>query len=180
MKLTAPSLPLTRLSKEHIDIFADIGEEALRKLVKGIEYQNGGYAFIPPASTYHRFMSGLAGGKMSSSVPESNIALSEDPKSAAAKIMKAKTGGRESAEEQRERGGEYEKCSVYELHLFHLTDDDAELIRLQEACSGGQILCGTCKKQAAAKMEAFLTDFQKKREEAFEKLPMFGIDYTRR
>lgn len=169
----------TKLSKEHIDIFGDISETELSELVKNAELAHGGYAFVIPASTYHRFMSGLTGGKMSSSIPESNIALSEDPKSAAKKIMKAKTGGRESAEEQRELGGEYEKCSVYELNLFHLMDDDAELIQLQKECSSGKILCGECKKKAADRMELFLTDLQKKREEAFEKLPLFGIDYRR-
>ncbi|MDV0445417.1 hypothetical protein MmiAt1_09940 [Methanimicrococcus sp. At1] len=175
--ISAPSL--TKLSKEHIDIFVDINRIELETIVRRVEYNNGGYAFILPASTYHRFMSGLTGGKMSSSIPDSNIALSEEPKSAAKKIMKAKTGGRESADEQRELGGEFDKCSVYELYLFHLVDDDAELIQIQNECKGGKILCGECKKKAAGKMESFLTDLQQKREEAFEKLPLYGIDYKR-
>ncbi|MDL2261582.1 tryptophan--tRNA ligase, partial [Methanimicrococcus sp. OttesenSCG-928-J09] len=170
----------TKLSKEHIDIFGNISETELTEIVKNAELAHGGYAFVIPASTYHRFMSGLTGGKMSSSIPDSNIALSEEPKAAAKKIMKAKTGGRESAEEQRERGGEFDKCSVYELYLFHLADDDEELIRVQNECTSGSILCGECKKKAAGKMEVFLTDLQQKREEAFEKLPMFGIDYQRK
>ncbi|WP_316556997.1 tryptophan--tRNA ligase [Methanimicrococcus hongohii] len=170
----------TKLSKEHIDIFGDISEEELSEIVKNAELAHGGYAFVIPASTYHRFMSGLTGGKMSSSIPDSNIALSEEPKSAVKKIMKAKTGGRESADEQRDLGGEYQKCSVYELYLFHLADDDNELFQVQNDCTSGSILCGECKKKAAGKMEIFLTDLQQKREEAFEKLPMFGIDYVRK
>ena len=170
----------TKLAKEHIDIFGGIREDELTEIVKNAELAHGGYAFIMPASTYHRFMSGLTGGKMSSSVPDSNIALSEDPKSASKKIMKAKTGGRESAEEQRECGGEFDKCSVYELFFFHLAEDDDELQQIRAECSGGKILCGECKKKAAGKMEAFLTDFQKKREEAYDKLPLFGIDYQRK
>lgn len=169
----------TKLSKEHIDIFGGISETEISEIVKNAELAYGGYAFVIPSSTYHRFMSGLTGGKMSSSIPDSNIALSEEPKSAAKKIMKAKTGGRESAEEQRELGGEYDKCSVYELCLFHLMDDDSELVALQNNCTSGSILCGECKKNAAGKMEAFLTDLQEKREAAFEKLPLFGIDYKR-
>ncbi|WNY29196.1 hypothetical protein MmiEs2_14190 [Methanimicrococcus stummii] len=169
----------TKLSKEHIDVFGDISETELSEIVKNVELAGGGYAFVLPASTYHRFMSGLTGGKMSSSIPDSNIALSEEPKAAAKKIMKAKTGGRESADEQRELGGEFDKCSVYELYLFHLVDDDNELIQIQNDCTGGKILCGECKKKAAGKMEIFLADLQQKREEAFEKLPMYGIDYQR-
>ena len=170
----------TKLSKEHIDIFGDISEIEISEIVKSTELAYGGYAFVPPASTYHIFMSGLTGGKMSSSIPDSNIALSEDPKSAAKKIMRAKTGGRESAEEQRELGGEFDKCSVYELYLFHLMDDDNELEQLKKDCTSGNILCGECKKKAAEKMEVFLTDLQQKREEAFEKLPQFGINYIRK
>ncbi len=60
-----------------------------------------GYAFMPPASTYHKFMTGLQGGKMSSSVPESYIALTEKPEDGARKVMRAKTGGRVTLEEQK-------------------------------------------------------------------------------
>lgn len=169
----------TRLSKEHLDVLGEISKDDISKTVQKTELSAGGYAFIPPASTYHRFMSGLTGGKMSSSIPDSNIALFEDPKSAAKKIMKAKTGGRESAEEQRKLGGEFNKCSVYELCFFHLTDDDGELEQMRADCTGGNILCGECKKNAAGKMEAFLTNLQQKREEAYDLLPFFGIDYKR-
>jgi len=169
----------TKLSKEHIDIFGDMSESDLKEIVQKTELKYGGYAFVMPASTYHRFMSGLTGGKMSSSIPDSNIALSEEPKAAAQKIMRAKTGGRESADEQRKLGGEFDKCSVYELCLFHLVDDDAELVRIQNDCISGSILCGECKKKAAEKMEAFLTDFGKKRKEAYNKLPLFGIHYSK-
>jgi Tryptophanyl-tRNA synthetase len=170
----------TKLAKEHIDVFGDISENDLFEIVKNVEISNGGYSFIIPSSTYHRFMSGLTGGKMSSSIPDSNIALSEEPKAAVKKVMKAKTGGRESADEQRALGGEYDKCSVYELCLFHLVDDDAELVQIQNDCTSGGILCGECKKKAAAKLESFLEDLQIKREEAFEKLPLFGINYQRK
>ncbi len=46
----------------------------------------------PPTSTYHKFMTGLQGGKMSSSIPESYIALTDKPEDGAKKVMRAKTG----------------------------------------------------------------------------------------
>jgi tryptophanyl-tRNA synthetase len=46
-----------------------------------------GYGFIQPSSTYHRFMTGLTGEKMSSSKPESAIFLTESAESARKKIM---------------------------------------------------------------------------------------------
>ena len=79
---------------------------------------HGELGFMPPASIYHRFMTGLTGGKMSSSKPESHIALTEDPKEAAKKLMRAITGGRQSLAEQKRLGGEPEKCSIYEFLLI--------------------------------------------------------------
>ena len=137
----------------------------------------GGYAFMPPASTYHKFMTGLQGGKMSSSIPDSIIALTEEPKAAAKKIMRAKTGGRVTLEEQKEHGGVPDECTVYELMLYHLVEDDNEVLGIRNECMSGDLMCGTCKKRAAGLMEEFLTDHQKKREAARERLPEFGIDH---
>ncbi|MCL2141851.1 MAG: tryptophan--tRNA ligase [Methanimicrococcus sp.] len=170
----------TKISKEHMDIFGTISKEDLDYIVREVELDNGGFAFMLPASTYHRFMTGLTGGKMSSSIPDSNIALSEDPKSAVKKIMKAKTGGKATVEEQKELGGDPSRCSVYEFCLFHLMDDDAELLQMEKECRSGQILCGACKKRAAEKLEAFLIDLSQKREDAYAKLPMFGINYQKK
>ena len=169
-----------KISKEHMDVFGDLSKEDLSAIVTEVELEHGGFAFMLPASTYHRFMTGLTGGKMSSSIPDSNIALSEDPKSAVKKIMKAKTGGRATVEEQQKLGGDPSQCSIYEFCLFHLIDDDAELLQIKEECLGGQIMCGACKKRAAEKLEAFLTDFSQKREDAYSKLPMFGINNPRK
>ena len=121
---------------------------------------------MPPAATYHRFMEGLHGGKMSSSDPKSHIALSEDPKSARKKIMSATTGGRETAEEQKKLGGKPDVCSVYKFYFYHLVPDDKEVQRIYQECTSGSILCGECKKRCADMMEKFLTAHQKKLEKA--------------
>jgi len=105
-------------------------QEEIEHLIIKLETEHGEYGFIPPASIYHRFMTGLTGGKMSSSKPESHIALTEDPKEAGKKIMRAITGGRQSLAEQKKLGGEPEKCSIYEFLVFHLSDDDKELLEL--------------------------------------------------
>ncbi|MEM2343457.1 MAG: tryptophan--tRNA ligase [Sulfolobales archaeon] len=124
----------------------------------------------PPASTYHRFMSGLDGGKMSSSRPESYIALDEDPQSASQKLMKAFTGGRATAEEQRRLGGEPEKCVVYEFYAYHLIPDDSELSKVYYECRSGSILCGECKLRACEMLVKFLLDHLTKREKAIDKV----------
>ena len=121
---------------------------------------------IPPSATYHKFMSGLQGGKMSSSDPKSHIALSEDPQSAKKKIMSAKTGGRSTVEEQKRIGGEPDKCMIYELYLYHLIDDDIELARIYNECRSGKLLCGEDKRHCAELTEKFLLEHQKKRAKA--------------
>jgi tryptophanyl-tRNA synthetase len=173
-----------RRYEEHIDITEIQDQESLISgmLVEDIDYRiieletkHGGYGFVPPASIYHRFMTGLTGGKMSSSKPESHIALTDDPKEAAKKIMRAITGGRQSLAEQKKMGGEPDKCSIYEFLVFHLYDDDKELLDLDTECRCGRRMCGTCKKDVAERIERFLTDHQQAREAARERLPEFGI-----
>jgi tryptophanyl-tRNA synthetase len=169
--------------EEHIDVTDIPGEasglEALRqsieRLIIKLETEHGHYGFIAPASIYHRFMTGLTGGKMSSSKPESHIALTEDPKEAGKKIMRAITGGRQSLAEQKKLGGEPEKCSIYEFLVFHLSDDDKELLELDAECRSGRRMCGTCKKDVAERIERFLREHQQARAAAAERLPEFGI-----
>ena len=112
---------------------------------------------------------------MSSSKPESHIALTEDPREAGRKIMRAITGGRQSLAEQKKLGGEPEKCSIYEFLVFHLSDDDKELLELDAACRSGRRMCGACKKDVAERIERFLREHQQAREAAREMLPEFGI-----
>jgi tryptophanyl-tRNA synthetase len=147
----------------------------VQEITRAVELELGGYAFMPPASTYHKFMTGLQGGKMSSSVPESFIGLTEEPSAGAKKVMRTMTGGRVTLEEQKKLGGEPDKCSVYELLLFHLVEDDNELLEVYKDCVGGTRVCGNCKKYTAGLMEEFLKDHQEKRELAREKLTGLGF-----
>jgi tryptophanyl-tRNA synthetase len=154
-------------------------EELLPKIQEVTRYVEveilNGYAFMPPASTYHKFMTGLQGGKMSSSIPDSYVALTEKPEEGAKKVIRAKTGGRVTLEEQKKLGGEPDKCTVYELLLYHLIEDDNELLEIYRDCVGGTRVCGSCKKHAAELMSEFLKDHQEKREHSKEKLDEFGL-----
>ncbi|WMW22178.1 tryptophan--tRNA ligase [Methanolobus mangrovi] len=165
----------TKLFEGHVDIFNADDFELLLKTVREVELEFGGYAFVPPSSTYHRFMSGLQGGKMSSSVPDSYLSLTEDPKGAAKKVKRAKTGGRMTLEEQKKLGGEPDKCSVYEMFLFHLVDDDEELAQIYTECREGSRVCGNCKALAAERTEKFLKEHQELREVAKDRLDEYGL-----
>jgi tryptophanyl-tRNA synthetase len=138
-----------------------------------IEPSFHGYGFLQPSSTYHRFITGLTGDKMSSSKPESAIFLTDTPQEAKKKIMNAKTGGAVSLEEQKKSGGKPDECMIYELFLYHLIEDDSELKSIYESCKKGELMCGMCKKRAADHMERFLIDLQEKRKKAFGQIQEF-------
>ena len=155
----------------HIDLPA--GRYVLtdvEEIVRRTEQELGGFGFILPSSTYHSFLTGLQGGKMSSSVPDSLVWFDEEEKTARKKIMSAVTGGRQTLEEQKKLGGEPEKCSIYQLNRFHMVDDDKELCRMCEACKAGELMCGTCKKETAERVLSFLKEFKEKRDEVAHKI----------
>ncbi|WP_380680367.1 tryptophan--tRNA ligase [Salinigranum sp. GCM10025319] len=150
---------------EHVDAF-DLSIEEAEELAREVEVDTGGYGFYAPSSIYHRFMTGLTGGKMSSSIPASHISLLDDPEDGYSKVKSATTGGRDTAEEQRELGGEADECPVYELYAYLLSGDDDDFAkRVYDECVGGERLCGGCKEQAAEMMREFLDDHQEKRAE---------------
>jgi tryptophanyl-tRNA synthetase len=138
-----------------------------------IEPSFHGYGFLQPSSTYHRFITGLTGDKMSSSKPESAIFLTDTPAEAKKKIINAKTGGAVTLEEQKKSGGKPDECMIYELFLYHLIEEDSELKNIYESCKKGQLMCGMCKKRAAEHMEKFLIDLQEKRKKAVGQIQEF-------
>ena len=144
-------------------------DEALARLEPSFQ----GYGFLQPSSTYHRFITGLTGEKMSSSKPESAIFLTDTPAEAKKKIMNAKTGGAVTLEEQKKSGGKPDECMIYELFLYHLIEDDTELHGIYESCKKGKLMCGMCKKQAAELMGKFLVDLQEKRTKALGQIQQF-------
>ncbi|MFB6108217.1 MAG: tryptophan--tRNA ligase [Haloplanus sp.] len=167
---------------EHADAFEMTRGDA-EDLAREVEVDHGGFGFVAPSSIYHRFMTGLTGGKMSSSVPASHISLLDDPEDGYQKVKAATTGGRETAEKQRELGGEADDCPVYELYAYLLAgDDDAFAKEVYDECVGGERLCGDCKEQAAELMREFLEDHQEKRAEMEEVLDGLdvGLDSDRR
>ncbi|WP_423746290.1 tryptophan--tRNA ligase (plasmid) [Haladaptatus sp. SPP-AMP-3] len=123
-------------------------------------------AYLKPASTYHRFMRGLQGGKMSSSDPRSHIALTDEVSEAKRKIDAAKTGGRTSVAEHREKGGVVEEDMVFELLAVHLVRDDDELERIRREYESGAMLSGELKQIAKDRLDAFLREHHEKREAA--------------
>jgi tryptophanyl-tRNA synthetase len=161
---------------EHVDAF-DLSPGKAAELARQVEVDTGGYGFYPPSSIYHRFMTGLTGGKMSSSIPASHISLLDDPETGYDKVKSATTGGRDTAEEQRRLGGKADECPVYELYAYLLSGDDDEFAKeVYDECVGGERLCGDCKEQAATLMREFLAEHQEKRAEAADLLADLDLE----
>jgi len=123
--------------------------------------------FFLPSSIYHKYTPSLDGSiKMSKSKPESCIELPEDPKIVCKKIKNALTGGRDTVKEQKKKGGQPEKCMVFELYKQHLIEDDKTLKKIYNDCKKGKLLCGEDKDNACKLMTKFMNDFIKKTNKA--------------
>jgi tryptophanyl-tRNA synthetase len=161
MDAVKKAFPHAKKYEGHVDIKGAQCTDVSAK-VREIEKAHGGFAFYTPSSTYHIFMPGLTGGKMSSSIPESIISFYEPEAVVRKKVMSGITGGRMTLEEQKRLGGEPDKCSLYLLNLFHMVTDDAELAEIKRKCMVGEITCGQCKKETAERVVTFLKDFREK------------------
>jgi len=120
------------------------------------------HKFFLPSGLYHKFTPSLDGNlKMSKSKPESCIELPDEPAKIKKKIMRAKTGGRDTVEEQKKLGGEPEKCIVFELYKQHLIEDDKELQKIHDQCKAGKLTCGEDKKHCVELMNKFMKKLEK-------------------
>lgn len=122
------------------------------------------YNLFTPSSIYIRHQSGLKEGpKMSSSIPDSAVFLKDDPDEARKKIMKAFTGGRDTAEEQRKHGAKVDVCKVCEMLRYHYPETK-KVIQEIEGQRTGKKLCGELKEFTANFVADFLEKHQKKKE----------------
>jgi tryptophanyl-tRNA synthetase len=131
---------------------------------------------VKPSSTYHRFMTGLDGGKMSSSRPESFLGMNDSLEVVSKKVRSMLTGGRSTWEEQKKLGGEADKCPKFELDTYHFILEDKDLKKIYSDCYGGKIPCGDCKAITVKRIEDWWKSFEKKKSAArktVEKLDIF-------
>lgn len=132
--------------------------------------------YYKPALLHNKLLPSLAGGdKMSASLPHTSIFTTDEPEDVERKIMNAFTGGRVSVEEQRKMGAEPDICTVYHYYLYIFMPDDEELKGLYKRCRSGEILCGECKQVLTERVNTFLAEHQRKREEARDRVEDFVL-----
>ncbi|WXG44737.1 MAG: tryptophan--tRNA ligase [Promethearchaeati archaeon SRVP18_Atabeyarchaeia-1] len=123
--------------------------------------------YYKPAQIHCKFLPSLQqSGKMSASVPETAIYLTDTAKEVTKKIMNAFTGGRPTVAEQRKLGGNPDVCPVHQYFYYLFEEDDRKMAELNEKCRRGEILCGECKQLLVERVTKFLIEHQAKREKA--------------
>ncbi|HME87269.1 MAG TPA: tryptophan--tRNA ligase [Candidatus Nanoarchaeia archaeon] len=137
------------------------------RLARDMSSRIKAYNFIQLSSTYHMFVPGLSGGKMSSSDPSSFIAMTDDAATVKTKINKyAFSGGQATLEEHRKKGGNPDVDVAYQYLKIFFEPDDKKLKKIHDDYKAGKLLSGELKALLIEKMNAFLKDHQDKRKKA--------------
>lgn len=125
-----------------------------------------------PALIHSKFLTALqgAGGKMSASNPNSAIYMSDTPKNIKNKINKhAFSGGQETLELHREKGGNPDIDVPYQ-YITYFVDDDAKIQKFAEEYRKGEMLTGEMKKECIEVMTEYVNGFQSKRKEVTDEI----------
>ncbi|MFO8108953.1 MAG: tryptophan--tRNA ligase [Thermoplasmata archaeon] len=130
-----------------------------------------------PALLYNKLAPSLDGsGKMSASVPKTTIFTTDSPKDVDRKISEAFTGGRMSAKEQREKGGNPNICAVQNYRYYLFEENDEKVNEIAERCRSGDMLCGECKGLLKDNIKSFLKKHQERREKARDNIRDFLLE----
>ncbi|MDG6939151.1 MAG: tryptophan--tRNA ligase [Nitrososphaerota archaeon] len=128
------------------------------------------------AALHSKFLPPLTGvaGKMSASMPETAIYLSDTPEQVRQKIWKnAFSGGRATIEEHRRLGGDPDVDVPYLWLQMFFEGDDAKLKKLHDDYVSGKLLSGEMKEVLIEKVTRFLKGHQERRERARDSLDSF-------
>lgn len=125
-----------------------------------------------PALIHSKFFPALQGlkKKMSSSDELSAIFLTDTPAQIKNKINKyAFSGGGDTIEEHRAKGGNCEIDVAFQ-YLIYLLDDDAKIEELRQAYSSGELLTGQLKKEAIALLQKLVAEHQERRAQVTDEI----------
>ena len=133
--------------------------------------------YYKPASIQCVFLPPLSGtsGKMSSS-KEYAIYTTDSPKEVEAKIKRyAFSGGRDTLEEHRKKGGNPDVDVSFQYLKMLFEPDDKKLAKIEQDYRSGKMLTGELKQYLIDKINVFLKEHQKKREEAKKNIDKFLV-----
>jgi tryptophanyl-tRNA synthetase len=132
--------------------------------------------FYKPAQIHSKFLPSLSrDSKMSSSRPETAILTTDEPEIVEKKVLSSFTGGQATISLQKKLGGNADICPVYD-YLKYFFDDEKESLERYLRCKSGNLLCGECKSDLANNTRDFIIEFQRKRDEAKDKVNDFMFE----
>lgn len=169
-----PQLPEFEGKSTPILIPVGIDQDPHIRLARDISRRIKDFNFVQLSSTYHLFMPGLSGEKMSSSDSNSFIALTDSPKEVERKIKKyAFSGGQDTIEEHRKKGGNPDVDVSFQYLKFFFEPDDKKLQKIYDDYKSGKMLTSELKEILIKKINIFLKEHQKKRELAKKQINKF-------
>lgn len=150
-----------------------IDQDPFIRLTRDIA-EHSDFKFEKPAALHAKFIPSLQGGAKMSSSGEGVIFLSDSPEEVKRKINKyAFSGGRDTLEEHRKFGGNPDVDVSFQYLKIFFEPNDKELKKIEEDYRSGKLLSGELKKITIDKINAFLKEHQKKREEAKKQVDKF-------
>jgi tryptophanyl-tRNA synthetase len=125
------------------------------------------FGFEKPAALHAKFIPALTGASKMSSSEGSQIFLSDSAEEVKKKINKyAFSGGQATIEEHRKLGGNPDIDVSFQYLKAFFEPDDKKLEQIEKDYRSGKILTGELKAILIEKINAFLKEHQKKKEEA--------------
>lgn len=138
-----------------------------------LERSLGGMGLMPPCSTYHRFVVGMTGDKMSSSKPETTIFMHDSIEEMSKKVKRAFSGGQATVEEHRRLGGDLSKDVAYQYLQYFFEENDRELESIGRDYESGRLLAGEIKQICIDKAAEWLTELSEKRNQWSDRIEDF-------
>ena len=138
-----------------------------------LERSLGGMGLMPPCSTYHRFVVGMTGDKMSSSKPETTIFMHDSVEEMSKKVKRAFSGGQATIEEHRRLGGDLSKDVAYQYLQYFFEENDRELESIGRDYESGRLLAGEIKQICIDKAAEWLTELSEKRNQWSDRIEDF-------
>ena len=138
-----------------------------------LERSLGGMGLMPPCSTYHRFVVGMTGDKMSSSKPETTIFMHDSVEEMSKKVKRAFSGGQATIEEHRRLGGDLSKDVAYQYLQYFFEENDRELESIGSDYESGRLLAGEIKQICIDKASEWLTELSEKRNQWSDRIEDF-------
>ncbi len=132
------------------------------------------FNFIKPAALHAKFIPALTGAAKMSSSEGSQIFLSDSPEDVKKKINKyAFSGGQATVEEHRKLGGNPDVDVSFQYLRMFFEPDDRKLAQIEKDYRSGKMLTGELKAILIDKINAFLKEHQKRKEEARKNFDKF-------